>query len=68
MEPRSVFAVVCVVLLLPLWCFPFVPTQDGPSHLYNAYVLGNFYDPFYAAYYKVNWRAFPNWTTRRSCS
>ncbi len=63
MEPRSVFAVVCVVLLLPLWCFPFVPTQDGPSHLYNAYVLGNFYDPFYAAYYKVNWRAFPNWTT-----
>ncbi|MEA2326681.1 MAG: hypothetical protein QOE68_1640, partial [Thermoanaerobaculia bacterium] len=32
-------AALTVLLIAPVWIFRFFPTQDGPSHLYNAYVL-----------------------------
>jgi hypothetical protein len=28
--------------VLPLWTTPVVPTQDGPSHVYNAWVIANY--------------------------
>lgn len=32
------WAIVCAYLL-PIWAFRYVPTQDGPSHVFNAQVL-----------------------------
>ena len=35
------YACVCL-LLLPIWYFPYFPSADGPSHLFNAYVFLNY--------------------------
>jgi hypothetical protein len=29
-------------LLIPIWSFPYFPSSDGPSHLFNAYVFVNY--------------------------
>ena len=62
---RLVIAVgsLLVLLLLPVWWWPLVASQDGPSHLYNAAVVneslaGN--GPS-TAVYEVAWRPTPNW-------
>ena len=53
-----------VVHLLPLWIFKYFPSQDGASHLYNAYMLKEYNNP---AMYKIrecfelNLTLFPNW-------
>lgn len=39
------FALLLGALLVPIWCVPFFPSQDGPSHVYNAQVLSELGDP-----------------------
>jgi len=48
-----------------LWAFRYFPSQDGPSHLENAYVLANYHDQAraYSQYYQINPRPVPNWLT-----
>ena len=29
--------------LLPLWSITYFPSQDGPAHLYNARIIGDWY-------------------------
>ena len=36
---------IAAVSVLPLWATPVVPTQDGPTHLYNAWVIAYLHDP-----------------------
>ena len=65
---RSTFTYIVIALLvahlLPLWVFKYFPSQDGASHIYNAYLLKEYNDP---AMYKVrecfelNLTLFPNW-------
>lgn len=40
---RAFFALV-VFYLVPIWLVRYVPTQDGPSHVYNAYVIRHYHD------------------------
>jgi len=55
-----------VIHLMPLWIFKYFPSQDGPSHIYNAMVLKEYHkhenyklrDAF-----KLNLTIFPNWTS-----
>ena len=53
-----------VIYLLPLWVFKYFPSQDGASHIYNAYLLKEYHNP---AMYKIrecfrlNLTIFPNW-------
>jgi hypothetical protein len=50
-------------LLLPVWWWPLVASQDGPSHVYNATVLNEFLarrGPSLSAY-TVTWSPVPNW-------
>ena len=35
--------VLMVVHLLPVWGFKYFPTQDGASHIYNAYVVKEYH-------------------------
>jgi hypothetical protein len=42
---RGLFAALLAVHLLPIWVVPFFPSQDGPSHLYNARLLLDMLDP-----------------------
>ena len=38
--------IVCLLglMILPVWLYPYFPSQDGPSHLYNAKVLLQYFD------------------------
>ncbi len=59
-------AAATAAALVPLWLFRYFPTQDGPSHLYNAFVLGHYGSRYYTtvrSYFALNLRPFPNWTT-----
>lgn len=58
-------SIVCVLLFLHVigvWLFPYFVTQDGPSHLENAYILKQFATaPLFRDYLKVNPTPAPNW-------
>ena len=68
LRQRSTFTYIVIALLvahlLPLWVFKYFPSQDGASHIYNAYLLKEYNNP---AMYKVrecfelNLTLFPNW-------
>ena len=34
-----VFALLLLISMLPLWIFKYVPSLDGPQHLYNSNVI-----------------------------
>ena len=64
---RILIFVLLVLHVLPLWIFTYFPSQDGPAHIYNAYVLKVFHDADEGAlmrqYYQLNLTLFPNWFT-----
>jgi hypothetical protein len=50
--------------LLPIWIFPFIPTQDGPGHQAVAFILRQYDHPaagLLRQYYLPNQEALPNW-------
>ena len=58
--------VLLVVHLLPVWGFKYFPTQDGASHIYNAYVLKDYHkheNYRLREVYELNPTIFPNWTS-----
>ena len=67
--PRTAVERLCAAAtaaaLIPIWLFRWFPTQDGPSHLYNAFVLARYGDAasvIVRSYFQLNLRLFPNWT------
>ncbi|MCK5012412.1 MAG: hypothetical protein KAS66_01210 [Candidatus Omnitrophica bacterium] len=61
-----IIIVLFVVHLLPIWIFKFIPTQDGISHVYNAYVLKDYHkheNYKLRKIFKLNLKPFPNWTS-----
>ena len=57
-----VFLVLIAIHLLPVWWFAFFPSQDGPAHIANAYLLKNFHVlPRAADFFSLHLSAFPNW-------
>jgi len=60
----GLYAACALLLLLPLWTVPRVPTVDGPCHLYNAWVMHHLDDPTYPAigrHFQVDGQPVPNW-------
>ena len=58
------FWALVLIELVPLWSFRYIPTTDGPSHLYNAIVLGDYLRSDRAAFrdfFVPNFRLVPNW-------
>ena len=57
-----------VIYLLPIWLFPYFPTQDGVSHVYNSQILTEYNNPEYQFrdYYEINGYPFPNWLSHFS--
>jgi hypothetical protein len=52
-----------IALIAPVWFWPLVATQDGPSHLYNASIVSESLagrGPS-TAVYDVAWKPLPNW-------
>jgi len=59
-----IFILFVLISLLPLWYFPYFPSQDGPSHLMNAKIIRDYNKPEYAIlreYYSFNTNFTPNW-------
>jgi hypothetical protein len=52
------------VALAPIWSASYLPTSDGPSHLYNSWVLNQLvrgsHGPV-ADWFAIDWRPLPNW-------
>lgn len=65
MKERWLFGGMVLLLLVPLWSVAYLPTTDGPSHVYNAWILrhlGNVEEyPLLHEHYEVDWRPIPNW-------
>ena len=67
---RLVIALLIVLHILPLWVFKYFPTQDGPAHVYNSYVLSAFHDEestLLREYYKLNLDFSPTGPHMPSC-
>jgi hypothetical protein len=61
---RLLFAILLVLHVLPLWWFPFFPSQDGPAHVENAEILrtyGRADRPLLRTFYEINTHPDPNW-------
>ena len=61
-----IIIILFVVHLLPIWIFKYFPTQDGLSHVYNAYVLKDYHkheNYKLREVFKLNLALFPNWTS-----
>jgi hypothetical protein len=65
MKERWLFWGMVAFLLVPVWSVGYFPTTDGPSHIYNAWILrqyGNTQEyPLFQQYYEIDWRPIPNW-------
>ncbi|HEU4888647.1 MAG TPA: hypothetical protein VFV49_12240, partial [Thermoanaerobaculia bacterium] len=63
---RRTFLVLALLHLLPLCSVRYLPTGDGPTHIYNAWVLHELLsgDPpaNIAHAYRVDWKPHPNWS------
>ncbi|HEY0512868.1 MAG TPA: hypothetical protein VGH73_13245 [Thermoanaerobaculia bacterium] len=58
------FWVLLALYLLPLWVFPFFPSQDGPDHQGLSFILRQHELPgagLLREYYLINREAVPNW-------
>ena len=60
----QLITVLCLLHLIPIWGFKFIPTQDGISHVYNAYILKEWKNPEFTKFhevYNLNLTFFLNW-------
>lgn len=61
---RNLYRALAIVALAPVWSARYLPTADGPSHLYNSWVLRELIvgkNAVLAQAYAVDWRPHPNW-------
>ncbi|MDP7280306.1 MAG: hypothetical protein QGG39_10550 [Candidatus Poribacteria bacterium] len=62
---NSLFLGMTILYLLPIWSIQFFPTQDGPSHVYNALIIKEYFNtdryPLFQQYYNLNLQPMPNW-------
>ena len=61
---RRLYFSLALLALAPIWSASYLPTSDGPSHLYNSWVLHQLVrgspGPV-ADWYAIDWRPLPNW-------
>jgi hypothetical protein len=69
MTRRATFALfifLTALQLAPVWSVRYLPAGDGPTHIYNAWVLHGLVTdtapPNIERAYRVNWRPHPNWS------
>jgi hypothetical protein len=63
---RWTYIVLALLHLAPLCSVRYLPLGDGPTHIYNAWVLHGLVTgeapPHIAEAYKVDWKPHPNWS------
>ena len=61
----ALYIALALTHLVPVWRVPYLPTTDGPSHVYNAAVLRELAagSPAFTRIYEADLRPCPNWAT-----
>src|SRR5205809_8067989 len=58
------YVAVAIVAVVPIWSTRYLPTVDGPSHVYNSWILHELIrgaqGPV-AQWFRINWHPNPNW-------
>lgn len=65
--PEILFAVMLVVLLVPIWSLNFFPTLDAPGHVNNGFILRDLisgHSEFYNNVFELNPNWSPNWLSQ----
>jgi hypothetical protein len=61
----AAFVALTLIQLVPIWSAHYLPTADGPAHLYNAWILRGLLTgkapAVIASHYAIDWRPHPNW-------
>jgi len=54
-----------LLYILPIWVFKYFPSQDGPCHIYNSFIMRHYNDPDYVfnQFYEVRKSPIPNWAS-----
>lgn len=63
-KENILFFVTIVLFIVPLWLFPEIPSQDGPSHLAGAKILKEYNNEdagIFREFYSIPKEAVPNW-------
>ena len=62
------FLFLILAYVLPIWAFRYFPSQDGPCHIYNSFILRHYNDPDYVfnQFYDVRKAPIPNWASHAS--
>ena len=63
MKP-ALYVALALLYLIPIWSVDHPPTSDGPSHLYNSWILRELIageNDAVSRYYAIDWRPHPNW-------
>jgi len=58
------FFAIALLQVIPIWSVQYVPTGDGPEHVYNSLVLHDLLTGrrgVIADVYAIDWRPHPNW-------
>jgi hypothetical protein len=61
---KMLFVGMTLLYLLPIWAFQYFPSQDGPTHIYNATIIHEFFHPEYSIFqqfYELNTHPDPTW-------
>ncbi len=62
---QLILAILIGLHLIPVWICHYFHTQDGPSHLYNAQIIREYWNSSYQfpEFYNIQWSPLPNWIT-----
>jgi len=62
------FLALVIIYILPIWVFKYFPSQDGPCHIYNSFILKHYNDPDYVFnhFYEIRKSPVPNWASHFS--
>ena len=61
---RRLYVLLAILALVPIWSVHYLPTHDGPSHLYNSWLLRELVrggDGIVGQWFRIDWRPHPNW-------
>src|SRR5438105_13522416 len=60
-----IFYMLMFLHVVPIWAFNYFPSQDGPSHLYNAIIIRDYFSGdnanLFRSYYTLRHVAGANW-------
>ena len=54
-----------ILALAPIWSVRYLPTADGPSHLYNAWLMREILrgNALVERWFVIQWLPYPNWSS-----